>query len=179
MKNSVREMAAADAESIVDYFVNADAAFLNGMGAKKELLPSLSAWIDKLLLELEKPIESKELFYVIWMVNDEPIGHSNLNWITYGKQANMHLHIWNGEHRRGGNGLVLLRQTIPMYFDRFKLQTLICEPYAENPAPSKTLPKVGFEFVRSHETTPGPICFPQTVNRFEMSKERFREVFRK
>ncbi len=55
MKLSVREWQPGDIEQIVDYFVLADADFLNGMGAEKHKLPEREAWIQKLHSEFKKP----------------------------------------------------------------------------------------------------------------------------
>jgi RimJ/RimL family protein N-acetyltransferase len=41
---------------------------------------------------------------------------------------------------------------------------LFCEPFADNPAPNKVLPKLGFKFVKRYWTVPGQICPEQEVN---------------
>ena len=169
-------MKESDINLVVDYFINAEPGFLKGMGADKNKLPERSEWITKLTEDLYEPIKEKQFYYVIWQIEDEPFGHSNINRIKYGKNATMHLHIWSRNRRQSGIGLKLLQQTIPYYFENFELEKLICEPYALNPAPTKVLQKVGFEFVRAYDTTPGVICFYQTVNRYEMSRDRFYEI---
>jgi len=169
MNTSVREMKESDIKFVVDYFVNADPDFLKGMGADKNKLPNRTEWITKLKVELNKPIKEKEFYYIIWQIEGEPFGHSNINNIEYGKIATMHLHIWSRDNR-------LLKKTIPYYFENFKLEMLISEPYALNPAPAKVLKKVGFEFIREYDTTPGWISFFQPVNRYEMSRDRFIEI---
>ncbi|MEO9806310.1 MAG: GNAT family protein [Reichenbachiella sp.] len=176
MITAIREMLPADVERVVDYFVQATQDFLRGMGADKSKLPERANWIERIKHELDIPFDQKEIYYVIWQVDGRAIGHSNVNQIEFGKHASMHLHIWESKDRQGGNGLDLVRQTIPIYFDKFRLEKLICEPYALNPAPNRALEKVGFEFIRSYETIPGIICFHQLVNRYEMSRIRFDEV---
>ena len=169
-------MKESDVELIVDYFVNADPDYLIGMGADKSKLPDRTEWIEKILAEINKPIREKDLYYLIWQKGSEPFGHSTINKIEYGKYASMHLHIWRSDNRRNGTGLNLLKQTIPFYFEHFELEKLICEPYALNPAPTNILKEIGFEFVRAYDTTPGSICFYQTVTRYEISRDRFYEV---
>ncbi len=173
MELSVREITASDVELIVDYFVHADVDFLSGMGADKGKLPERSDWINMLIKELDKPTEDKKLYYILWQLDGQPVGHSNINYINYGNSANMHLHLWNSENRQSGIGTHFLRKTIPFYFDRFRLKTLVCEPYALNPAPNSTLKKLGFRFVRAYETTPGIINFHQKVNRYELTRQEF------
>lgn len=169
---SIRELELNDIEKIVDYFVKSDADFLKGMGADKSKLPIRKEWISKLKSEFKKPNKKKEFYYIIWMINNEPIGHSNINKIDFGNSATMHLHLWKNERRKKGLGLVFLRQTIPYYFKNFELEKLICEPYLKNIAPNKVLKNLGFEFIRTYETTPGWINFHQKVNRYELKKEQ-------
>ena len=173
MQLTVRELLDSDIHHIVGYFIDADPDFLRGMGADVNKLPKRKDWIRKLQLELAKPYLEKNYYYIIWLLDAQPIGHSNVNNITFGESANMHLHIWKSEHRKGGLGVQFLRQTIPLYFERLSLKKLVCEPYSENPAPNKILQKLGFQFVRTYETTPGIINFRQTVNRYELKKEDF------
>ena len=176
MSLSVREMKKSDIQFIIDYFINADAEFLKGMGADKRKLPNRTAWLKKLIIEFEKPNEQKEYYYIIWLMDNQPIGHSNINQIEFGKTATMHLHLWKSQSRKSGLGIEYVKQSIPLYFKNFKLKKLICEPYAKNIAPNKVLHKLGFEFIRAYETIPGGISFRQTVNRYEMTKERFEEA---
>lgn len=176
MKLSVREMRPNDAERIVDYFVNADAEFLKGMGADKSKLPNREEWIEKLESEFKKTYKDKEFYYIIWSIDDQPIGHSNINSIEFGDIATMHLHLWKNNKRRNGLGLALLRLTISYYFKNFKLKKLICEPSSENIAPNRVLKKLQFELIRTYETTPGWINFHQTVNRYELKKEQFKKI---
>jgi len=171
---SSREMQSNEIELMVDYFLNANSNFLTGMGVEINKLPSKKNWITKLQSDFKKPIEEKEFFYIIWKIDNSPVGHSNISHINFGKNAKMHLHLWNSANRQSGIGTNLIQQTIPYYFNIFKLEKLICEPYAENPAPNKILTKIGFRFIKKYQTTPGWAAFYQTVNRYELSIDEFR-----
>jgi transposase InsO family protein len=46
------------------------------------------------------------------------------------------------------------------------LRRLFCEPNACNVGPNRTLLRAGFSYLFSHETTPGPINFPQVTTRW-------------
>lgn len=170
MQIKVREIEPSDIEKIVDYFVNADTEFLKVMGADKSKLPKREEWIEKLKSELEKTHKEKEFYYIIWLIDGQPIGHSNINKIEFGNVATMHLHLWKNDKRGNGLGLAFLRLTVPYFFNKFGLKKLICEPYLENIAPNRVLQKLGFELVRTYDTTPGWINFHQTVNRYELKK---------
>ena len=176
MKLTVREIQLNDIEKIVDYFVLADTEFLLGMGADKSKLPKREDWIKNLESEFQKPDTAKEFYYIIWLLDDLEVGHSNINTIEFGKSATMHLHLWNNDKRKSGLGLDFLRLTIPYYFKNFKLKKLICEPYSKNVAPNRVLVKLGFELVRTYETKPGLINFHQIVNRYELKKEQLKTL---
>jgi len=174
MKLTVRKLQLNDIEKIVDYFVKADKEYLLRMGADKSKLPKREKWIKKLEFEYNKTYEKKEFYYIIWLIDNLPVGHSNINKINFGKDATMHLHLWKNDKRKKGLGLSFLKLTIPYFFKYFELEKIICEPYSKNIAPNRVLEKLGFEFVRTYETTPGWINFYQTVNRYELKHEKFR-----
>ena len=176
MKLSVRDMKREEIDLMVDYFLDADAEFLMSMGAVKKKLPNRADWIKKLNEGFEKSNTEKEFYFIIWLKDDQPIGHSNNNNIGFGKSATMHLHLWKSDSRKRGLGFKFLKQTLPFYFENFELEKLICEPFSENSAPNRTLKKIGFEFIKAYETIPGSINFSQIVNRYEMTKEQFQKI---
>ena len=102
---SVREYEFYDIESIVDYFYLASPEYIKMMGAYKNKLPKKSEWIEKLRLEKLQPDDKTNSFYLIWELDGKPVGHSNINKISFKKQAFMHLHLWNVEKRKKGMGL--------------------------------------------------------------------------
>jgi RimJ/RimL family protein N-acetyltransferase len=175
---STREAGRGDFALIVDYFLGADRKFLEDMGADIKKLPDRHNWLSLLEKECEKKVVDKNFFYLVWLANDSPIGHSNINKIIFGEEAFMHLHLWSEETRRQGIGLQLVSQSLSQYFTIFALKKLYCEPYACNPAPNKVLLKAGFDFVKQYETVPGWINFLQVVNQWCMSSEKFHSTYR-
>lgn len=174
---AVREMVAGEVPRMVDYFVEADVDFLHGMGADKQKLPERSAWIAMLEKEFAKPLEQRKFFYLSWLLDGRLVGHSNVNKVVYGQEAYLHLHLWEASLRQKGLGLAFVQQGIPLYFRKLNLQTLICEPYADNPAPNRSLKKLGFQWVKQYETQPGWINFYQLVNRYELRREAVGQHF--
>jgi ribosomal-protein-alanine N-acetyltransferase len=128
-------------------------------------LPGKEKWLNLLADEQRQPLQNKKFYYVIWLLNNTPVGHSNINKIIFGEEAYMHLHIWNSDKRQKGIGLEFIKMSLPYYFDKLKLKRLYCEPSALNPAPNKILQKIGFDFEKKYEIIPGWINFYQTVNR--------------
>lgn len=175
MKFAVREMQSEDIELIVAYFTNASSDFLTSMGVDIHKVPGKHTWIKLLNEELNKTYEEKGFYYIVWLADNQPVGHSNINKIQYGKEAFMHLHLWTGNDRGKGRGSWFVRETLPYYFEHLALAALFCEPYALNPAPNKTLLKLGFEFDSTYETVPGWINFRQQVNRYRMTRERHEQ----
>ena len=160
-------------QGMIDYFVDADDSFLRGMGVERALVPTKQDWLRAVLADHERPDDKKDRLYVGWFYRGSQIGHSSVNRIKVGEEAFFHLHLWRPDLRMAGAGTYLCRESIKIYFDRLRLKRLWCEPYAENPAPNRTLPKLGFDFVKRYHTVPGTINFEQDVNLYCLSKEAF------
>jgi len=174
---SVREIRETDFESIVDYFLKADKDFLSGMGVDTCKLPKRKEWLKLLSDEYHQSTKNKKTFYVIWILSNEPVGHSNINKIIYGQEAYMHLHMWDTGKRQRGMGGEFLKMSLPYYFDNFKLKKLYCEPYVLNSAPNRRLKKSGFDFIEQYETIPGWLNFHQSVNKWCMGLKKFQLLY--
>jgi len=160
---SVREIEEKDIELITNYWLSSSAAFLHGMGANINKVPNKEQWEEMLLEQISQSYEEKRSYCIIWEVNGKAVGHSNINKIVFGEEAYMHLHVWYQEIRKKGLGSSFARLTIPWFFKNYRLKNLYCEPYALNPAPNRTMQKLGFEFVKEYTTTPGWLNFEQPV----------------
>ena len=174
---SVREMKESDIQHIVDYWMNAKPDYLEGMGADINKMPPASSFFNMLYQQLKTPLTKRKAYVLIWELDTKPVGHCNLNPVQFGNEANMHLHIWSSGHRKRGIGVELVKQSIPYFFHNFHLKVLFCEPYALNPAPNKTLEKVGFTYVKEYSTIPGSINFEQLVKRWQLTKQDFQELY--
>ena len=174
---SVRPWQVEDFENIIDYFLKSGSDFLFDMRVDVSKLPSKEEWLKIMWSDFERTPENKQFYYVIWLLDDRAIGHSNINKIVFGQEAYMHLHMWHGPNRKKGMGVTLLKKTLPYYFERFQLKNLYCEPSASNAAPNKALEKLGFDFIKSYDTVPGWINLYQTVNRWCLPEEKFRVIY--
>ena len=170
---SVRELEEGDIVPLSRYWFSAEPSFLKGMGVDLAKMPKEQDWVKMLAEQIRTPIEQKQSYCIIWEVDKVAVGHSNINKIIFGQEAAMHLHLWNSGVRSRGMGTQLVKMTIPFFFKKYHLQTLYCEPYALNPAPNRTLERVGFEFVKEYVTVPGWINFEQPVKRWEMTYQRY------
>lgn len=162
---------AAEYERMIDYFVGGDESFLRGMGVNPALLPTREAWLAACLADHARPDEEKDRLYLAWRLDDELVGHSSISHIEPGHVANLHLHLWIPTRRRHGLGTALVAASMAIYFERYRLRTLASEPYAGNPAPNRTLERLGFRHVKRYRTVPSSIADEQDVNRWEVTRE--------
>ena len=173
---SVREIEQGDIESITNYWLNSDPVFLQGMGVDLTKVPAREPWKEMLTEQLNQSYQEKKSYCTTWLVDGVAIGHCNVNKIIFGEEAYMHLHIWQNENRTRGMGTALVKMSLPLFFNNLLLKKIYCEPYSLNPAPNKTLEKLGFEFVKTYTTTPGWINFEQQVNLWELNYENFKSI---
>lgn len=176
MEIKVREIEERDINLISDYWLKSDSDFLVGMGVDLEKLPKAEFFTKMLMHQISLPNGEKKSYALIWELDGIQIGHSNVNAIEFGKQAKMHLHLWKNDSRKKGMGTALVKKSLPLFFENLQLKKIICEPYALNPAPNKTLQKVGFDFIKKYRTIPGSINFEQEVNQWELTKEKFENL---
>ena len=177
MNLNVREIEHKDIDSIANYWLQSDPEFLTGMGVDLKKLPTREQLTTMLTNQINATIKEKMSYALIWEIDGKPCGHSNINEIAFGETAKMHLHLWFPEKRKKGMGSELVKKSLPHYFEKFELKELLCEPYALNPAPNKTLKNIGFDFIKQYTTTPGSLNFEQEVMQWKMTKEKFKSLF--
>jgi RimJ/RimL family protein N-acetyltransferase len=167
----VRELQYSDIELIINYWLKSDPEFLTAMGVDLEKIPEREHWQSMLEEQLSQNFSEKKSYCIIWLQDGNPIGHSNVNKIQFGKEAYMHLHLWKPENRRRGMGLELIKKTIPYFFRNLDLQKIFSEPNAMNPAPNKALERAGFSFLGNYVCIPGWINTEQEVNLWVLEAE--------
>ena len=170
---SVIEISELHVDDLLDYWYGASTEQLKLMGADINKLPPRSDFQEKLLQQIALPYRNKKSYATIWTLNDKAIGHCNIGDINFGNDAYMHLHLWYPDNRLKGMGTKLVQKSIPYFFKNFNLSKLYCQPYSLNPAPNKTLKKIGFTFIKEHECIPGSINFKQSVNLYSLEKASF------
>ena len=165
---SVREIRESDIDLIIHYWLTAGDDYLTAMGVDLHKMPSKEEWQAMLTAQIQLPYSEKKSYCTIWELNGKPIGHSNVNNISFGEQAYMHIHIWYAEERKMGFGVAFIKMSLVLFFENLQLKKVCCEPYALNAAPNKTLAKAGFQFVKEYTTIPGSINFEQPVKLWEI-----------
>jgi RimJ/RimL family protein N-acetyltransferase len=172
MPRSVRELQAGEVYHVVDYFRAMDLAVLDKLGVDPSKVPERDDWIRMVSDDFGNPDPVRKHFYVAWLLDNQPVGHSNINDIQFGEQAFMHLHIWQPDRRYSGHAQHFLRESVRIYFDRFQLKRVYCQPKAENTAPQRALAKAGFSFVKTYHGTPGWLNVPQNISRWVIEPEQ-------
>jgi RimJ/RimL family protein N-acetyltransferase len=166
----IREMALAEVELVIDYFHGSTPEHLETMGVDPTRLPTRRDWRAWYVAEYGKPQRERSTLLVIWELDGVAVGFSTADKIVYGEQAHMHLHVVDPRRRGSGIGAECLRETVELYFEALELKRLFCEPNAFNVAPNRTLQSVGFRYVKTHETVPGPLNYHQAVTRWVLEE---------
>ena len=170
MTLTVREMTTSEFEIVIDYFLAATPEFLEILGVDPSRVPSAEGWRERFRREDGRLIGQRTWMVLIWLSDDRPVGFSSSDKITYGEQANMHLHVIDPERRHRGIGAECVRRSVDIYFERLKLKRLFCEPNAFNVAPNRALQKARFKYLKTHMTVPGALNYRQAVTRWVIER---------
>jgi RimJ/RimL family protein N-acetyltransferase len=130
MTLTVREMMASEVDVIIEYFQSSTPEHLEMLGVDPTRFPPATSGRERLRRESALPIEQRNVVLVIWLSDDQPIGFSTSDKISYGEQANMHLHVLDPGRRQQGVGAECVRGSVELYFEKLKLKRLFCEPHA-------------------------------------------------
>jgi RimJ/RimL family protein N-acetyltransferase len=166
----VREMQLVDVDMRIDYFHNASDDHLRTLGVDRALLPAREAWHVFYEEDYARPVRERVNYSLVWELDGRAVGFSSADHIVFGKQAFMHLHVLSPTQRRDGLGADFVKASAPIFFQTLELEHLFSEPNAFNVAPNRTLQRAGFRYLFTHETTPGPMNFPQVTTRWVLDR---------
>lgn len=173
-KLEVRPMQESDVDHVVNYWKNGtDADFLR-MGVDRSKFPPFDIFRKNLLATISANQNEARSFYMVWLVDNEPIGYSSLKDIMYGDHGGMHLHMWTPVARGKGYGATLFCLSALEFYDRFKLKTIHCEPCSVNPMPNRMFQKVGFELEKTYVAASSDLSAVCELNRYVIAQDRVR-----
>jgi RimJ/RimL family protein N-acetyltransferase len=161
---SVREMELREVGLRIEYFHASSDEHLRMLGVDRALLPTREAWRQFYVDDYARPLRERVNYLLAWELDGETVGFSSADRIEFGEQA------LNPGLRRQGFGAAFVRQSAVVYFRMLELRRLYCEPNAFNVAPHRTLQRVGFRYVFTHETRPSPINSLQAVTRWVLDR---------
>lgn len=170
MAVQAREMSLEETPIVVDYFLGSTPEHLDLLGVDPSRLPAREAWVAAFTAQYALPLERRRSVFLIWLVDDRPVGFSSCDKIAYGERANMHLHITDPTARQQGFGVDLVKQSVDIYFRALQLRQLFCEPNAFNIGPNRTLQRAGVTYIKTYKTVPGPLNFHQAVTRWMIDR---------
>jgi len=171
---NVRSFELTDLIFIVDYWINASDKALEKMGADPKKIPSEKQLTRDLTELYNTPRTQRLTDYLIWLVDEVPIGFSSLKKIIPAQSGEMHLHMWNTDSRGKGYGAILFCQSALEFYQCFDLQKIKCEPSASNPAPNKMLQKIGFPLVKTHTAASSELSLVCKLNEYDVSEKIVR-----
>lgn len=163
---TLKELDQSNLDWVVNYWTFSSDEHLISMGVDLDKIPTRKDLKQMIGSQIGLKDEQKQSLAFIAYLDNEAVGHCNVNQIHFGKEAHIHLHIWNEKYRREGFGSEMVKKSIPQFVKRLNLSRIWCEPYAKNTAPNKTLLKIGFKYVKSYKTVPGSINFEQDVHKY-------------
>jgi RimJ/RimL family protein N-acetyltransferase len=166
----VREMQLDEVDFRIDYFHDSSDEHLRTLGVDRALLPTRAAWRQFYAEDYARPLRERESYSLIWELDGEVVGFSSVDRIHFGSEAFMHLHILNPAQRKEGLGAKFVRESAAIYFRVLELERLFCEPNAFNVAPNRTLQRVGFRYLFTHEAQPSPINPRQVTTRWVLDR---------
>jgi len=166
----VREMQLSEVGIRISYFHDASDEHLHVMGVDRALLPTRDAWQKFYEDDYARPLPERRTYAILWELDGKVVGFSSSDQISFGEEAFMHLHVLDPDRRRQGLGSEGVRKSARIYFDVLRLERLFCEPNAFNVAPNRALQRAGFQYLCTHEATPGPINFPQVTTRWVLTR---------
>jgi hypothetical protein len=165
----VRPLAPAEIHHIVDYLVGSSPADRERMGLAN--VPPREALAQAYLEACTTPEQDAKSFYLVWLVDDRPIGFSSLKGIVRGEHAGMHLHIWDASLRGKGHGALLFCLSALEFHRRFQLKSLVCEPRSTNPMPNRMLAKIGFPLLRTYVGASSELSAVAELNRYDVAAD--------
>ena len=165
---TVRPLTREDFDGYIAYFTGASKADADRMGLAIDKVPSVTHMRSDLEAMIATPVDRLRSFVLAWCIDGKTIGHSSLKDIEPGEVGNMHLHMWRTDLRGKGYGPRLFCLSALDFYERFKLQRIICEPKADNPMANRMLQKIGFPLVLTHVAASSELSVVCELNRYEI-----------
>lgn len=176
---SIRSLQEVDIPYIVDYWFKNTNENLIQMGVDKTKLISQLEFENSLQTIRSTPLEKVKSHYIIWLIDNRPVGYNALKDIVRDEIAHMHLHMWNAEYRGKGYGATLFCMAALEFYNTFNLKMILCEPRSSNPMPNKMLAKIGFKKWKTYISTSSELSQTCELNSyiidFNTAKKFLRE----
>lgn len=165
-KLSIRPLEENDIPNIVQYwFENSDENMLQ-IGADKSKFSSPTEFAQSLKTACHTPLAQSKVYYLVWLIDNQPIGYNALKDIATNEIAHMHLHMWNADYRGKGYGAKLFCMAALEFYNLFNLKMILCEPHSSNPMPNRMLSKIGFKKWKTYISTSSELALTCELNSY-------------
>ena len=170
MELRVRPISEKD-NGFINYWLQLSPDEIERLGVAVDRLPSADEMRSGLRANGKSASGTVATFVLAWVVDGEAIGHSSLKDIVPGESGRIHLHMWRPDLRGRGLGPRLFCLSALDFYGRFRLERIICEPKADNPAPNRMLQRIGFPLVESRIGASSDISTISRLNCYEIRRE--------
>jgi RimJ/RimL family protein N-acetyltransferase len=167
MNPSIRDLQLPDIPILSNYWSSLTPADLTRMSIIAEKLPTPAEFQARLAKLIPIPLIERQADPLIWLIDNKPVGFTNLNNIQRPGQGDIHLHMIDAGMRGKGYGQKLFMMSVNEYFKRHGLRKIICQPSAKNPAPNKLMAALKMPILKTYTTIPSVLTFEHEVNRYE------------
>lgn len=171
MQLTVRPFASGDIAGYIAYISQMPKAESERIGLAVDRLPPAEKMAADLAASLGESIDRARSFMLAWCVDGAVIGHSSVKDIVMSESGRMHLHMWRTDLRGKGYGPRLFCLSALDFYERFDLQSIICEPKADNPMPNRMLSKIGFPLLKTYVGESSEISVVCELNRYDIRRD--------
>src|ERR1700677_2574776 len=147
---SLRPLIEQDIPHILRYWFDQTDSELLQMGVERSKLTSEQEFAQYLKDICDTPLDKAQTYFLVWLIDNKPVGYNALKDIFHHELGHMHLHMWDPGHRGKGYGARLFCMAALEFYRLFNLKIILCEPRSSNPTPNKMLTKVGFKKWRTY-----------------------------
>lgn len=165
----VRDLSLDDIPLVNGYWANQTPADIDRMSLDPSKIPTPYVRVAAHGKLLDLPYKERQSELLIWELNERAVGMSTLRNIQYAESSEFHLHMIEPTLRRSGYGHRFVALSLELYFRRFHLQRIVCEPSSSNLGANRLLQKLGFTITNTYRTIPGPLNREHEVHRYEIT----------
>jgi [ribosomal protein S5]-alanine N-acetyltransferase len=166
----VRGLEHRDVPDIVSYWYDTPWRFRWAMGVDPARQPPRAEWAYLYGAMVGADPETVGAIPLMGTFGGRPFGYALLDEIERGVSCRAHLHVFAEDDRRRGLVRRLFAPTLAAAFELAAVQTIVCEPSADNVAANDLLAGFGFEPVRRRLKPAQGICREMEVCRYELPR---------
>ncbi|SOB77448.1 Protein N-acetyltransferase, RimJ/RimL family [Marinobacter sp. LV10R510-11A] len=167
---AVRTLELSDIPNIVSYWLESSPTDLARMGADASKFPTAEQLEISLRSGIGQANHDAQTSYLIWLINNIPIGFSSLKNIHFCQTGEMHLHMWDASYKGRGYGGILFCLSALKFYEKFKLNSITCEPRSSNPLPNKLFSKIGFPLTATRVGASSELSLICELNQYTITK---------